>query len=33
MVLYLGESNVKMAYKKERDLFWWLNIKDKLKLL
>ena len=32
MVLFVGESDVKMAYNKERDLFWWLEIKDELNL-
>ena len=33
IVKYVGESNVKITYNKEKDLFWWLNIKDQLKLL
>ena len=32
-MLYVGESNVKMAFNKERDLFLWLDIRDKLKML
>ena len=30
IVLYVGDSNVKMPCYKERDLFWWLDIKDQL---
>ena len=33
IVIYVGESNVKMTSNKERELFWWLDIKDQLKLL
>ena len=33
IVLYVGDSNVKMPSYKERDLFKWLDIKDQLKLL
>ena len=32
-MLDVGESNVKITYNKERDLFRWLHIKDQLKLL
>ena len=32
IVLYVGESNVRMPSNKERDLFWWLEIEDQLKL-
>ena len=32
-MLLVGESNVKMTSNKERALFWWLDIKDQLKLL
>ena len=33
IVIYVGESNVKMTLNKERALFWLLDIKDQLKLL
>ena len=33
IVIYVGESNVKMTSNNERDLFWCLDIKDQLKLL
>ena len=32
MVLNVDEANVKMASNKERELFWWLEIKDELNL-
>ena len=32
-MFYVGESNVKITYNKERYLFCWLEIKDQLKLL
>ena len=33
IVLYVGESNMKMPSYKERDLFYWLDIKDQIELL
>ena len=33
IVLYVGDSNVRMPSNKERDLFWWLDNLDQLKLL
>ena len=34
VICYMGgESSVKMTSNKERDLFWWLEMKDQLKLL
>ena len=33
IVLYVGDSKLRMPSNKERDLFWWLDIKKELKLL
>ena len=32
IVLYVVESNMKMLSYKERDLFYWLDIKDQLEM-